>query len=58
VIGSASPVIEAVLNMRDAAHDGEEVAVAHAFREKVCLDALAEPSSMEAVRNTKKNQTQ
>jgi hypothetical protein len=41
--------MEAVLNMRDAAHNGEEVAGAHAFRERVCLAALAEPSSMEAV---------
>jgi hypothetical protein len=40
VIGSASPVIEAVLNLRDAAHDEEEVAVAHAFLEKVCLYTL------------------
>jgi hypothetical protein len=40
VIGSASPVIEGVLNIRDAAHDGEEVAVAHAFLEKVCFYAL------------------
>jgi hypothetical protein len=40
VIGSASPVIEAVLNIRDPAHDGEEVAAAHAFLEKVCFYAL------------------
>jgi hypothetical protein len=33
-------VIEAVLNIRDAAHDGEEVAVAHAFLEKVCSHGL------------------
>jgi hypothetical protein len=39
-------------------HTMEEVAVAHALLEKGCLDALAEPSSMAAVRNTKKNQTQ
>jgi hypothetical protein len=40
VIGSTSPVIEAVLNIRDAAHDGEEITVAHAFLEKVCFYAL------------------
>jgi hypothetical protein len=33
-------VIEAVLNIPDVAHDREEIAVAHAFLEKVCFFAL------------------
>jgi hypothetical protein len=33
-------VIETVLNIRVAAHDGEEVVVAHAFLERVCFYAL------------------
>jgi hypothetical protein len=32
--------MEAVLNIRDAAHDEEEVAVAHTFLEKVCFYPL------------------
>jgi hypothetical protein len=40
VIGSVSPVIEAMLTIRDAAHDGEEVTVAQVFLEKVCFYAL------------------
>jgi hypothetical protein len=37
VIGSPNPVMEAVLNIRDAAHDGEEVSVAHTFLETSSL---------------------
>jgi hypothetical protein len=33
VIDWANPVIKAVLNIRNAAYDGEEVAVAHTFLE-------------------------
>jgi hypothetical protein len=35
-----SPVMEAVLNIRDTAHDREEVAAAHTFLEKICFYAL------------------
>jgi hypothetical protein len=40
VIASASRLIEAVPSIRDAAHDGQEAAVAHTFLEKVCPHGL------------------